>query len=73
MPYGEYRAGVLGDVICDGNIIITDILRVRNIILGAWDVTALENLCADIDGNGEVSINDLIKIRNHILGTDTIS
>ena len=73
MPYGEYRAGVLGDVICDGNIIITDILRVRNIILGAWDTKALEILCADIDGNGEVGINDLIKIRNYILGTGTIS
>ena len=73
MPYGEYRASVLGEVNCDGKITVTDLMRVRNLILNSGDLTALELLSADIDGSGKININDLIKIRNHILGTASLS
>ena len=73
MFYGEYVAAVKGDLNGDGKVLITDLLKVRNIILGIDTPTILQTFCGDIDGGGTVIINDLVKIRNHILGTIPIN
>ncbi|MBQ7968718.1 MAG: SH3 domain-containing protein [Clostridia bacterium] len=73
VPYGEYQAVVLGEINGDGNVTVTDLIKVRNLILDSSNVTEVELKSADIDGNGSMDVIDLIKIRNHILGTGKIS
>ena len=62
-----------GDVSGDGAIMINDLIRLRNHILGTEPLTDEALLRADADGDGTVLINDLIKLRNHILGTSALA
>jgi hypothetical protein len=73
VPYGEYWASVLGEINSDGKINVTDLIKVRNLILDSSNMTEVELKSGDVDGNGSLNVIDLIKIRNHILGTGKIS
>ena len=73
VKYADYTASVKGDLNSDGTINISDLLKVRNRILGSDEFSETQTLSGDIDGNGSVNISDLLKIRNHILGTAAIS
>ncbi len=73
VKYGEYKASVKGDVNCDGRITISDLLKLRNKILGSDTLSQPQTYSGDIDAGGAVNISDLLKVRNHILGTALIS
>ena len=64
---------VAGDVDGDGAVTISDLIRVRNHLLGTSELVGLSLAAADADRSGGVAINDLIRIRNHLLGTAAIT
>lgn len=58
------RFGIFGDVNGDGNVDISDVTALVNIILGNAERTAF----ADVDCDGEVNISDVTSLVNIILG-----
>lgn len=66
--YGAYHVLIFGDVNGDGAILINDLVKVRNHLLGSGVLTGLSLSAADANRDGSVMINDLIKLRNHIAG-----
>ena len=63
-------ASLVGDVNHDGNVDISDVVRLVNIILG--DGTE-ETSSADVNGDGAVDISDVVRLVNIILGNDSPS
>ena len=63
---------IRGDVNGDGNIKMTDLIRLRNHILGDDPLAGAYFAAADVTGDGSVKMTDLIRVRNHILGDDLI-
>lgn len=70
--YGNYAVLIYGDVNGDGAVLINDLIKVRNHLLGTGVLTGLSLAAADANRDGTVLINDLIKVRNHIAGTGEI-
>ena len=66
----DRSASLLGDVNGDGEIDISDVVKLVNIILG--DGTE-ENSSADVNGDGEIDISDVVRLVNIILGDDSSS
>lgn len=64
--YGNYAVLIYGDVNGDGAVLINDLIKVRNHLLGTGVLTGLSLAAADANRDGSVLINDLIKVRNHI-------
>ena len=64
---------VAGDINGDGAVTISDLIKLRNHLLGTGELTGLSLAAADVDRSGTAAINDLIRIRNHLLGTATIT
>lgn len=58
-----------GDLNGDGNINLTDLVHVRNIILEQSNLTNANKEAGDINHDGNINLTDLIFVRNHILGT----
>lgn len=72
----EFASGyvvVAGDINGDGAVTISDLIKLRNHLLGTGELTGLSLAAADVDRNGSAAINDLIRIRNHLLGTASIT
>ncbi len=66
--YGEL---VPGDLDGDGDVDMSDLLRLRKIMAGAEDLTA-ENLEeADVNGDGEVNMKDILFLRRLIAGLES--
>ncbi len=68
-----YTLAVRGDIqlkngVGDGKVGITDLLSVRDILLGAEKLTDVKKLAADVNGDGKVSITDLLSVRDILLG-----
>lgn len=64
----EVKAVVKGDVTGDGNIGLSDLLRVRRYLLG--DTHILEGpykLAADMNDSGDIGLSDLLRIRRAII------
>ena len=70
--YKSFSVVIVGDVSGDGQILINDIIKIRNHLLQTSMISGSEALAADVSGDGQILINDIIKIRNHLLGTDQI-
>ena len=62
----------IGDVNGDGKVMINDLIRLRNHLIGTAPLTGNALRSADADRNGTVQINDLIRIRNYLLGAGTL-
>ena len=61
-----------GDVNGDGYLRMSDMIKVRNHILGTGALTELNLEAADCNHDGYIRMSDMIKMRNEILGTGTI-
>ena len=63
---------LFGDVNGDGNLRMSDMIKVRNHILETQQLTGIGLAAADCNHDGNIRMSDMIKIRNEILGTGTI-
>jgi hypothetical protein len=63
-------ASLVGDVNHDGNVDISDVVRLVNVILGDG---MEETSSADVNGDGAVDISDVVRLVNIILGDDSPS
>lgn len=70
--YGAYSVLIYGDVNGDGTVQISDLIKVRNHLLGTGTLSGLSHAAADVNRDGSVKINDLIKLRNHLLGESIV-
>ena len=62
----ELIYNVKGDVNSDGNVDISDVVELVNIILGSKD--GAENKRADVNGDTNTDISDVVELVNIILG-----
>ncbi len=69
----SYTVLIYGDVNGDGMINISDLIKVRNHILGDNPLTDVFALAGNVNRDSYINISDLIKIRNHILGETPLS
>ena len=70
--YQKFTVVIKGDASGDGKIMINDIIKLRNHLLGTATLSGAFATAADVSGDGKIMINDIILIRNHLLGTKTI-
>ena len=66
--YDELVIVVRGDFDGDGYVAATDLVGVKNIILGKTEETYLRNRICDIDLDSYVAATDLVAVKNYILG-----
>lgn len=64
---------IKGDVSGDGEISITDVVKVLNHYLGNLAVTGAYLEAAEVSDDNEISITDVVKILNHYLGNLTLA
>ena len=69
----SYSVIVTGDVNGDGKINITDMIAVKQDILGKSKLSGLRKSAGDVNGDGKINITDFIKIKAAILGKDKIT
>ena len=69
----EYSIVVYGDVSGDGNIDITDLLKVQKHIKKVSTLSDNYLTASDTNKDGKVDITDLLKVQKHIKGVATIS
>lgn len=65
----EKPAYILGDVNCDGNVTILDLMRLANHFANAAEINVLN---ADVNGDGNVTILDLMRLANYFAGNATL-
>ncbi len=65
-----YKALIVGDVNGDGNVNVTDVTTLVNMILG---VIPKDMLRGDLNGDGKINVTDVTRLVNIILsGTETV-
>ncbi len=57
---------VKGDVSGDGNISITDLVKVKRHLAGKQNLTGVFEVAGDVSDTGEISITDLVKISRDV-------
>ncbi len=60
---------ILGDLNFDGDLNITDVVQLINVILNVGDFTENQLIAADYNQDNIVNILDVIQLVNYILGT----
>ena len=68
-PEGEEEI-VLGDMNFDGQLDITDVIQVINVILNVGDFTDNQLIAADYNSDGINNILDVVQLVSYILGTN---
>ena len=61
---------VLGDMNFDGNLDVTDIIQVINVILNIGGFTDNQLIAADYNSDGITNILDVVQLVSYILGTN---
>ena len=68
----EYVISVTGDTSGDGNISVTDVVRLQSHLLNKSSLKGAYLAAADLNGDGKVTITDLVKSARVVAGKDTI-
>ena len=68
-----YTAIVYGDVNGDGNIDLTDLVAIRDHILGFNTLSGLSKSAGELYGESDVTLNDLVGIMAYVSGTGNIN
>lgn len=68
----EYTISVTGDISGDGNISVTDVVRLQSHLLNKSTLSGAYLAAADLNGDGKVTITDLVKSARVVAGKDTI-
>lgn len=58
----------LGDINCDGEVNVTDVVKLYSYILG--HTTDIEESVVDLNGDGEVNVSDIVKLYSIILSSN---
>lgn len=69
----EYILSVTGDISGDGNISVTDVVKLQSHLLNKASLSGAYLEAADLNGDGKVTITDLVKSARVVAGKDTIS
>lgn len=68
----EYTISVIGDTSGDGNISVTDVVKLQSHLLNKSTLTGAYLDAGDLNGDGKVTITDLVKSARVVAGKDTI-
>lgn len=71
--YADYINIVIGDIDGDAEVTSSDLLKVRQHLIGTKILDGIYLLSADIDDDAEITSSDLLRIRQHLIGTKVIS
>lgn len=66
----SYNIIVTGDTNGDGKVNITDLIAVKQSILGKASLSNIQKMAGDMNGDGKINITDFIKIKAKILGRE---
>lgn len=65
-----YTLIIKGDINGDGKCSVSDLVKIRNNLIGTNELNSIETLGADTSEDGQVSIMDLVKMRQMIIGIE---
>ena len=65
----KFNIYMKGDIDADGDIDMSDLLYLRQILAGAIDATAIEAYCADINEDGNLTMGDLLMLQRILSGS----
>ncbi len=57
-----------GDITNDGNVTVSDVVRITRYSLGIYELTEEQKLSADVNGDGVVDVKDITLIMQYALG-----
>lgn len=66
------QGGLRGDIDLDGNINITDLVRLRKYLAGTETLTDEQKVNADVNKDNVINITDLVKIRKYLAGSEEL-
>lgn len=66
----SYNIIVTGDTNGDSKVNITDLIAVKQSILGKASLSNIQKMAGDMNGDGKINITDFIKIKAKILGRE---
>jgi len=69
----EYTIIVLGDINGDGNISMSDVIKLRKHIAGITSLNEIESIAANVNKDKTLSMSDVIKLRKHIAGIESLN
>lgn len=69
--FSYYQAYTLGDVNCDGKILVNDAQMVLNYVVENQELSETQIAAADVVHDGKILVNDAQKILNYIVGNIT--
>jgi hypothetical protein len=59
---------ILGDVSGDGNVNVTDYVKIKAALQNTETLSGAYEKASDIDGSGELDVTDYLKVKAHFLG-----